>query len=186
MPHLKTPATMPRRVRKTTNATRVSRNWYSRWAEFSDLSTPTYGFASSSMCVWVGQLCSSAAQRASAGKRELSPASACNGERLLLCGGLSACGESTAEASLRVTATGLEEGRTGIAAEAMADGFAVEFDHAYLSVESFIANTRDGQDAALPPVATVVDLIPQGSEVFFHTGINPIRWDTAGYTIACR
>lgn len=104
--------------------------------------------------------------------------------RVLLCIVLSACGESTAGESLRVTATGLEEARTGIAADTMADGFAVEFDHAYLSVESFVANTRDGQDAALPPVAAVIDLIPQGSEVFFHTGIDPIRWDAAGYTIA--
>ncbi len=98
--------------------------------------------------------------------------------------GLAGCGDVTGDAVLVVRADALAEGRDGIAADATADGYAVEFDHVILAVEDFYLRTQLGEEQPLPDHAAIVELVPSGSEVFRFTELEARRWDDVGFTTA--
>jgi hypothetical protein len=94
-----------------------------------------------------------------------------------------ACGEVDAgsEGRLVVRANGGVEAREGIAKERFADGYAVTYHHAILSVSAFHLRTKDGDDARIVATPTVVDLVPAGAELFAFDGIPSQRWDEVGF-----
>ena len=94
-----------------------------------------------------------------------------------------ACSDPDAgsEGRLVVRANAGEEARIGIAKERFADGYAVSYQHAILSVSSFHLRTRDGDNAEVVAASTVVDLIPSGVEVFEFDGLAAQRWDEVGF-----
>jgi hypothetical protein len=76
------------------------------------------------------------------------------------------------------------EARTGIEAARFADGYAVEYDHAVLSVSSFHLRTTDGDDAEISMPPRVVDMIPDPHQVFEVGDIPAQRWDEVGFSSA--
>ena len=93
------------------------------------------------------------------------------------------CSDTSAGGDGRVVvrANGGAEAREGIAKARFADGYAVSYDHAILSVSSFHLRTLDGDDAQLMVTPTVVDLVPTGTEVFAFDGVPAQRWDEVGF-----
>ncbi len=99
-----------------------------------------------------------------------------------LAGCTDANGGSTGK--VRLYANAGVEARTGIASVHFADGFAVEYDHALLTVSSFYLRTMEGDDAQLDMPMRVVDLIPDPREVFVVSGVPAQRWDEVGFSSA--
>ncbi|MFK7988790.1 MAG: hypothetical protein AB8I08_22410 [Sandaracinaceae bacterium] len=96
---------------------------------------------------------------------------------------LAGCGEGTA-GSLTLRANGSNEARAGIAADATADGWAVEFDHAVMAIRDVRRATMAGEDAAVQVDPVVVELVPEPSFVFELEGIPAQRWDRFSYHLA--
>jgi hypothetical protein len=96
---------------------------------------------------------------------------------------LQACANPDAgsEGRLVVRANAGEEARIGIAKARFADGYAVTYQHAILSVSAFHMRTMDGDETKVVAVPTVVDLIPTGVEVFAFEDLPARRWDEVGF-----
>jgi hypothetical protein len=103
----------------------------------------------------------------------------------LVLGLLSAAGcaniDAGSEGRLVVRANGGVEAREGIPKERFADGYAVAYQHAILSVSAFHLRTKDGDDAPIVATPTVVDLVPASPELFVFDGIPSQRWDEVGF-----
>ena len=97
--------------------------------------------------------------------------------------GLAACSDVDAgsEGRLLVRANGGVEAREGISKERFADGYAVTYHHAILSVSAFHVRTKEGDDARVVATPTVVDLVPASVELFAFDGIPAQRWDEVGF-----
>jgi hypothetical protein len=89
--------------------------------------------------------------------------------------------DAGSEGKLVVRANGGVETREGIAKQRFADGYAVQYDHAILSVSSFSLRTMDGDSVELTASPTVVDLVPSSIEVFAFDRIPSQRWDEVGF-----
>jgi len=97
---------------------------------------------------------------------------------------LLSCTDPYSGASGRVVlrARGGNEARDGIKAAQFADGYAVEYEHALLSVSQFHLRTTDGEDANLEYSPAVVDLIPTPVTLFEADGVPAQRWDEVGFS----
>lgn len=78
-------------------------------------------------------------------------------------------------------ANGGNEAREGIEASRFADGFAVEYDHAILSISDFHLRTSEGDDANVEMPPRVVDLVPSVVDVFETDEVAAQRWDEVGF-----
>lgn len=92
---------------------------------------------------------------------------------------LGACSEPSGE--LRVLASGGNEATAGLAASETADGWAVRFEHAVLSVVDLRARSSAGADAALGAEPVVVDLVGGSVLVQAFPGVRAQRWDQFSY-----
>jgi hypothetical protein len=81
-----------------------------------------------------------------------------------------------------LTANGGNEAREGIDATRFSDGYAVEYDHALLSVSSFHLRTLSGENARVQMPPRVVDLIPAPAQVFEVDDVPAQRWDEVGFS----
>lgn len=93
-----------------------------------------------------------------------------------------ACSSPVGE--LRLVASGGNEGTRGIAPSATADGWAVRFDHAVLSVVNVRALDTDGNDAGLEADPVVIDLVQGSSPVYSFSGVPAGRWESFSYHVA--
>lgn len=90
------------------------------------------------------------------------------------------CGDGAA-GELRLRADGIHEARDGITAEQTADGWAVEIDHAVISLTDIRLATSAGEDAMIAVEPTVVELVPSPSLAFELEGVPAQRWDRFSY-----
>lgn len=81
-----------------------------------------------------------------------------------------------------LTVNGGNEAREGIDATRFADGYAVEYDHALLSVSAFHLRTLSGESAHVQMPARIVDLIPSPAQIFEAGDIPAQRWDEVGFS----
>lgn len=95
--------------------------------------------------------------------------------------GLCGCGDAVGD--VRVRANGVNEARDGIVASATADGWAVELDHAVLSLVDFRMRTSAGEEAVLDVEPAVIELVPSPDIVFEVEGVPAQRWDETSYHI---
>jgi hypothetical protein len=102
---------------------------------------------------------------------------------LVLCAG---CVDADAGSTGRlvVRANGGNEARDGIARERFADGYAVQYEHALLSVSALAVAELDGERAQLDFTPVVVDLVPSAVTVAELHGLDARRWDDVGFRSA--
>lgn len=94
-----------------------------------------------------------------------------------------ACADPNAGSDGRVVvrASGGNEARDGIPAASFADGYAVRYEHALLSITDLHLRTRGGEDADVAMTPTVIDLVPSTIDVLRADGIAAQRWDEVGF-----
>ncbi|MET0341387.1 MAG: hypothetical protein ABW252_10310 [Polyangiales bacterium] len=94
-----------------------------------------------------------------------------------------ACSDPNAGSDGRVVvrASGGNEARDGIPAASFADGYAVRYEHALLSITNVHLRTLGGDDANVAMAPTVIDLVPRTVDVLEADGIAAQRWDEVGF-----
>lgn len=84
---------------------------------------------------------------------------------------------------LRVRVSGINDAREGIAPSATAGGWAVEFDHAVLSLTDFRMRTAAGEEALVVVPPTVSELVPAPVLAYELTDVGAQRWDRTSYHV---
>jgi len=93
------------------------------------------------------------------------------------------CGDD-ATGGLVLRANGINEARAGITAEQTADGWAVELDHAALSLTDLRLRTEAGDDAMVAVEPVVVELVPEPAVAFELAAVPAQRWDRFSFEVA--
>jgi hypothetical protein len=99
---------------------------------------------------------------------------------LLALGAALGCGDG-AVGELRLRANGINEARDGIAPTQTEDGWAVDFDHAVLSLTDVRVRTVAGEDAMVAVEPVLVELVPAPQLAFDIPGVPAQRWDAFSY-----
>lgn len=94
-----------------------------------------------------------------------------------------ACADPNAgsEGRVVVRASGGNEVREGIAAARFADGYAVRYEHAILSISGVHLRTTSGEEADVTMTPTVIDLVPSTVDVLELANVAARRWDDVGF-----